>query len=70
MTISQLIEKLKDYPPDMQIMILDSFNGGGCPRDLNCGPYEALIEDRHAEIAADCEGREGEQVVLIGYGCY
>lgn len=70
MTIAQLIARLQEYSPETEVMVLDGFNGGGVPRDLNLGPTEQVIVAEDEEAAADCEGRVGEKVVVLGYGCY
>lgn len=70
MTIAQLLAELSEYPAEMPIMILDGFNGGGAPREINCGPHTHTITAADADQTADCEEREGETVVVLGYGCY
>jgi len=67
---SELIKALEAIEGDPVIMILDGFNGGGEPRDINLGPSEREITDQNAADGADCEGRQGESVVVMGYGCY
>lgn len=70
MTKSELISRLSEYPDDMLIMILDGFNGGGHPRDLNLGPTIQEIEQEDAEYTCDCENLIGNKVIVLGYGCY
>ncbi|MGG6281834.1 hypothetical protein ACQ4M3_09710 [Leptolyngbya sp. AN03gr2] len=73
MKISELIKRLKneqEHLGDLEVMIADGFNGGGCPRDLNYGPCHIKISDPDAEESADCENRVGEDILLIGFGCY
>lgn len=70
MTAAQLISRLSQIPPDTEVMILDGFNGGGDPREINFGPVTRKITNANAEDTADCEGKIGNTVVLIGYGCY
>lgn len=70
MTIADLIRRLEKLDPTMDVMILDGFNGGGTPRELNLGPASHIITAENAEDTADCEGREGEKVVVLGFGCY
>lgn len=70
MTIAGLIERLSKYDQNLKVMILDGFNGGGAPRDLNLGPHRMKIAEEHAEETADCEDRVGETIVVLGYGCY
>lgn len=56
--------------PNMDVMILDGFNGGGEPRDLNLGPSPHTITEKNAKEGADCEGKVGKEVLVIGFGCY
>lgn len=70
MNVSELIEQLKKFDGDMEVMILDGFNGGGCPREINLGPSTSKITLWNAGESADCEGRAGEKIVRLGYGCY
>lgn len=70
MTVAELIKVLGNYPSDMEVMVLDSHNGGGTPRTVNLGPNERTLSAENAEDAADCEDRVGERVVVLGYGCY
>jgi len=50
-----------------EIMILDNSNGGGVPRELNFGPCLWRVHPKHAEETADCSGKIGDQVIVIGY---
>jgi len=73
MKISELIRKLEAIQAtegDLEVMILDGFNGGGVPRDINLGPSLRLISEYDAHETGDCENRVGEHIVRIGYGCY
>jgi hypothetical protein len=55
---------------DSEVMVLDGFNGGGVPRTINIGPKRHTITSEDTEKTVDCECREGESVVLIGFGSY
>lgn len=70
MTIAELIERLAALPPDQSVMILDGFNGDGIPREINFGPTERQLTEPNASQAFDCEGRAGEKVIVLGFGCY
>lgn len=70
MKTKELIEKLKKYPDDTEVMVLDGFNGGGYPRILNIGPYLDIITQKDEEECADCEGKVGQKYLRIGYGGY
>ncbi len=70
MTVAELIKALKKFDPNHPVMILDSFNGGGSPRDINLGPKVHVVSEANAADAVDCEEIVGDQVVIVGYGCY
>lgn len=70
MKVGELIKELQAFDPEMEVMILDGFNGGGSPRTINLGPGLMTISQQDAKETADCEGRVGESVVRLGYGCY
>jgi hypothetical protein len=70
MTVHELITKLLREDMGSEIMVLDGYNGGGSPRTINLGPHKYAIDKDDADGVADCEGRDGEQVIVIGYGCY
>jgi hypothetical protein len=70
MKVKDLINKLQKYPQDMDVMILDSFNGGGVPREINLGPVEHEITTEDINETADCEDIGRQTVVVMGYGCY
>jgi hypothetical protein len=70
MNARQLIKILQQYNPETSVMIYDGFNGGGAPRDLNYGPAIHKITAQDAEATADCENREGQDVIIIGFGSY
>jgi len=55
---------------DLEVMILDGFNGGGYKRTINIDPSLQEITPEEDDNCGDCEGRAGELVVHIGYGCY
>lgn len=72
MKISELISYLKNQEKllgDIEVMILDGFNGGGYPREINLiREHKITLED--CDESADCEGKFLDDVVLLGYGCY
>lgn len=71
MKVRELIEELKKFNPELDIMILDGFNGGGEPREINLGPTPHTITATDVETCADCEDvGEGTCVVVMGFGCY
>jgi hypothetical protein len=70
MKVKDLIKRLSKFDQNMEVMILDGFNAAGSPRDINFGPVIQTIGEQAAEDSADCEGRAGEKIVSMGYGCY
>lgn len=77
MKVKELIEQLKTLDSDMEIAVLDGFNGGGQPRALNFGPTvwdaETLNEMADFEMSpdySDLSVKDGSEIVVIGYGCY
>lgn len=70
MNVKELIARLSKLPPETEVMILDSHNGGGYPRELNLGPVLRTIQEDDGVEAADCEDRAGEVVAVVGFGCY
>lgn len=70
MRVQQLMAKLRQYDPNAEVMILDGYNGGGAPREINLGPMDRVVSQADADDGADCEGKVGQQVVVMGYGCY
>ena len=71
MKVYELIAELLKFPMcQVELMILDQGNGGGCPRTVNLGPTTLEITSDHELGSADCEGKVGEIVLVIGFGCY
>lgn len=71
MNAKQLIEHLSQFDENTEVMVLDGFNGGGNKRDINLTPSNLRnISEDDAEECGDCEGRVGEKVIILGYGCY
>lgn len=76
MTVGKLIELLRAAAAQLpegtgaEVMILDSFNGGGAPREILLGPVARTITQADVDETADCEERLGENVLVLGYGSY
>jgi hypothetical protein len=72
MNVGELRERLAKYPDDMDVAILDGFNGGGSFREINLGPTSAVYkEGDDPEDWEDIEYAEvGTKIVYMGYGCY
>lgn len=60
MIVSWLIEKLKQLPQDAEVMCRDCV----AYRDMT-GPYTQTITEQDADDHGDCEGRVGEEIVVI-----
>lgn len=77
MKVHELIAELQQLDPQLEIAILDGFNGGGQPRDINFGPVhwdkEQLDEMKDFDMSpdyADLDVPKGTEIVVMGYGCY
>ncbi len=69
-TASTAGDILSKLDPNSELMILDSFNGAGYPREINFGPIPHVITEEDANESADCEGKVGQKVFVIGFGSY
>jgi hypothetical protein len=58
MTKAQLIQRLSEFPDDMEVMTLDGIPGSGMPREINHGPRIMTIGSLEANECVDCEDRE------------
>ena len=70
LTVGDMIQKLGKFNKELPFMILDSYNGGGYPRETNLGPILRTITTEDSDNSADCEDLEGRPVVTVGFGCY
>jgi hypothetical protein len=78
MKVKELIQRLSELPLDLEVVILDGYNGGGCQRTINLGPFvEELgpeeVKHRLAEepdYYDDTRTPPGKPRVVMGYGCY
>lgn len=77
MKVKELIKRLASYDPEMEVAILDGFNGGGQPRKINFGPIEWNAEDLEemkdfgdSPDYSDLDVKPGTPIVIMGYGCY
>ena len=70
MTKRELLQRLAKYDDDMEIMIMDEFNGNGAPRTINFGPVITVVTDADADETSDCEEIAGQEVIVIGFGSY
>lgn len=74
MKVSDLIQRLERLPQDMEVTIVDGFNGGGQPRTINFGPHvETWDSNKHCSDRhdfSDINASEGQDIVTMGYGCY
>lgn len=71
MKISELISKLesaKNTDGDLEVVILDGFNGGGEPRTINL-VSKRNVDDKDEYDTDDIDTKSGD-ILVIGYGCY
>ena len=61
MTVAQLITQLQLMKPDLLVTVQDNVS----KQDVH-GAWISYITKEDAENSGDCEGRENEQVVVIG----
>ena len=77
MKVKDLIAELTSLDPEMEVAVLDGFNGGGQPRALNFGPtvwdketLEEMADFDASPDYSDLSVKEGTEIVVMGYGCY
>jgi hypothetical protein len=77
MKVKDLIAELTALDPEMEVAVLDGFNGGGQPRALNFGPtiwdketLEEMADFDDSPDYSDLSVKEGTEIVVLGYGCY
>lgn len=74
MNIKELINRLQKFDPQLEVTILDSFNGG-MPRTINFVPTlfdpsdnSQTFEDDTAQDYSDIRTPVGMPIVIMGYG--
>ena len=68
MKVRDLIAKLQQYDPNLDVAVYD---GGSCVGHLSVqSVHETRITDDDAANIGECEGRVGETVVSLGFGSY
>jgi len=76
MLVMQLIEQLSQLPQTLEVTILDGFNGGGIPRDINLTPHVydpkewEWTTNKERDDYSDIHTPTGQPIVVMGYGCY
>jgi hypothetical protein len=71
LTVGELKEILNKYDDNLEVMVLDGFNGGGSPRAINSGPRIYKITQNDIDELGDCEFHNvGDEIILMGYGSY
>ena len=77
MKVKDLINELSVLDPEMEVAVLDGFNGGGQPRAINYGPQvwdtetlEEMADLDDSPDYSDLSVKEGTEIVVMGYGCY
>jgi hypothetical protein len=66
----QWLNKAASIEEDPEVMILDSFNGAGRPREINLGPILQKVTEENAEESEDCADFVNTNVLILGYGFY
>lgn len=71
LTVKDLKSRLDKFDDNLEVMILDGFNGGGNPRRINIGPLKAEIGPDDIDSCSDCHiYNVGDEYVQIGFGSY
>ena len=74
MKVKELIERLRKLDGDIEVAILDGFNGAGRSRTINFGPlvFSGQPNFKGDEWAdySDLDTPETHPIVIMGYGCY
>jgi hypothetical protein len=60
MTVAELMTTLATMDPSLQVMVVDQIG----PQIVS-GPYLSTITEQNADDCGDCEGRVGEQIVIL-----
>lgn len=69
MTSHELARKLLSGP-DLEVAIIDGFNGGGEPRTINYGPHVRDVNIEHSSYITDDIETKAGSIVVMGFGCY
>ncbi len=64
-----ILQKIPAEDRSRPLMILDGFNGGGNPREINL-VTNRVVEESDAQDCGDCEDLVGQKVMVLGYGFY
>ncbi len=56
--------------PNIEVAILDGFNGGGDPRSVNMGPAVRDVNKAHQSMNTEDIDTESGDIVVLGFGCY
>jgi len=74
MKVKDLIARLQEMDPDVDIAILDGTNGDGNLRRINYGPHKNLQATLQPHMIEDCSDFEhmdiGTKIYYMGFGCY
>ena len=77
MTKAELIKRLEGFSDETEVSILDGFNGGGQPRQINLGPLlfdpndksHTFVGDERQDYS-DLNTPKGGKIIVMGFGCY
>lgn len=74
MKVKDLIARLQKLDSELEVAILDGFNGDGQPRTINFGPIVdngiAVYDGDARADYGDLDTLPGNDIVIMGYGCY
>lgn len=70
MTVKELICRLQELDQELEVAILDGFNGGGQPRTINLVPHVYRNGRLYKLDYSDLESPPDSPIVVMGYGCY
>lgn len=64
------LQRLVETRGDLEVTILDGFNGGGDPRTVNLGPAVRDLDDPHVRLDCDDINTQHGHVIVMAFGCY
>ncbi len=77
MLVKDMIARLEKFDPELEMTVLDGFNGGGQSRTINFGPRifdpadkEHTFDGDENQNYEDVETAPGQKIVMMGYGFY
>jgi len=75
--VKEFINELEKIDSKLEVAIIDGFNGGGIPRTINFGPLifdpsnkDSTFSGDERQDYSDIETKAGNEILVMGYGCY